>query len=762
MQWFNRKTAIFILLLIAVATAFFGYGVTKSGFDYDFEKFFPPNDTETEFFEEFRGNFENDYDFLFIGLRSSSGIYDISFLQKVDQLTDTLKTIENVKEVNSITNLKIPVMFGGGISYRKYVHLNSDSLLKIDSVRLQQTQELTGSFISSDQKTTCIFLQTKEKLSKKKSDNLINKIESITSVSAFEEVHMAGKIKAQQVYLSRMQKEVLLFLAIAIFIVIVFLGITFQSVSNVLVPLAVVILSVVWQVGIMQFVGKKIDILTVLLPTILFIVGMSDVIHILSKYMEDLRSGLPKKVALIKTVKEVGFATFLTSFITALGFFTLITANISPIREFGIYTGCGVLIAYLLSITLLPSILLLLPPPKMVNNTRFDDWWNRILHRQLLRVFKHRKKILIIVSIVVLIGGSGIYFLKVNNLLLEDLSPKEPLRKEFTFFEENFSGGRPFEMYVEAKSTQTDILSFESIEEIKKLEQLSVEKFQLGFVRSPITIIKLFNRSINSGLNEYYKLPTTKSEHDSLVRKMKTSGITEKPEFQKFISSDFKKCRISGKMHDLGSYRVRNMEKDFLQNIPTLQYLNYRLTGSARLVDKNISYLAVNLMQGLGSGIIIVAIIFGFMYRSWKMVAIALTVNIIPMLCIAGIMGYLGIDIKVSTSMIFTIAFGIAEDDTIHFLSRFQIERQNGRTVLYAIKRSFLSTGKAMILTSIVLCAGFITMISSSFMSIYYLGLLLSLTLFIALIADLCLLPIFLLSIKNKSTKQKSKEEVSI
>jgi predicted RND superfamily exporter protein len=756
MLWFNKRSAILILLILSAATAFFSYGVTKSGFDYDFEKFFPPGDTETEFYKNYREEFESDYDFLLIGVRSKKGIYDTTFLQKLEKLTDTLQTIEFVTDVRSLTNLRMPVMVGGGFGAKKYIHLHNDSLLKVDSLKLNQTKELEGSFISSDQKSTCIFLQNVGQLSKKKSDSLLVQIERITKAAGFDEVHLAGKIKAQQVYLSRMQKEIIMFVAISAVIVIIFLAITFQTFSNTIVPLSVVILSVAWQLGVMHFVGKKIDILTVLLPTILFIVGMSDVIHILSKYLEDLRSGLPKKEALVKTIKEVGFATFLTSFITALGFFTLITANISPIREFGIYTGIGVLIAYFLSITLLPSILMLLPPPKIVDNPKFDRWWNKILHRQLLRVFRNRKKILIIAFSFVALTSAGIYFLKVNNLLLEDLSPNEPLRKEFTFFEKEFSGGRPFEMYIEIKDPKKDLLSFSTIQEIKKLEDLAKQKFELGFIQSPVWLLKMANRSINSGLNEYYRLPANEIEHEQLIGKLKAMNLLNDTLIRQFriFSKDLKRCRISGKMHDLGSYRVRTMESEFLKEVPVINDVNYRLTGSARLVDKNISFLAVNLMQGLGSGIIIVAIIFGLMYRSWKMILIALSVNILPMLCVAGIMGYLGIDIKVSTSMIFTIAFGIAEDDTIHFLSRFQIERHNGRTVLYAIKRSFLSTGKAMILTSIVLCAGFITMISSGFMSIFYVGLLLSLTLFIALFADLCLLPIFLLSIKNKKKKQ--------
>ncbi len=750
MQWFTRKTSIVILLVLSAATAFFGWGLSKQGFDYDFEKFFPPGDTETEFFEDFRDKFGNDYDFLFIGVRNPKGIYDTTFLQKIEKITDTLKTVNNVTEVTSLTNLKIPVIVGGGVSYKKYIHLHNDSLLKVDSIKLYETTELTGSFISTDQTTTCIFLQTKEQLSKRKSDDLLLSIEKITSTFGFEEIHMAGKIKAQRVYLSRMQKEILLFLAIAIVLVIIFLAITFQSVSSVVVSLGVVILSIIWQVGIMYFFDKKIDVLLTLLPTILFIVGMSDVIHIISHYIEDLRSGIPKRAAIIKTIKEVGLATFLTSFTTAIGFLTLITSNIAPIREFGLYTAMGVIIAYTLAITMLPSILLLLPPPKLIDKKKFDKRWNNFLHKQLSWIFSNKKLIMGISLTVVLILGGGIYFLKVNNLLLEDLREKEPLKQEFNFFEKNFSGGRPFEMYLEVKNKDANILDLQTIREIEKLETLAIEKFQLGFVQSPITVLKMFNRSTNSGLNEYYRLPNNEKEWEALKQNMLVSGALENPEVEKLISKDQKKCRISGKMHDLGSYKVNKMEEDFIAAAPVLTTIDYRLTGSARLIDKNISGLSISLMQSLGIAILVIAFTFGLLHRSLKMVIVALIPNLIPMICIAGIMGYTGIDIKVSTSLIFTIAFGIAVDDTVHFLSRFKLEQRKGRSTIYAIKRSFLSTGKAMVLTSVILCAGFITMISSSFMSIFYLGLLLSTTLFIALLADLYLLPILLLPKRKK------------
>jgi hypothetical protein len=233
---------------------------------------------------------------------------------------------------------------------------------------------------------------------------------------------------------------------------------------------------------------------------------------------------------------------------------------------------------------------------------------------------------------------------------------------------------------------------------------------------------------------------------------MKKYGLTGHSEMKRFVSEDLRTVRISAKMHDVGSYRMTRMEKEFRKDMSTKMngMLSFHLTGSARLIDRNISYLSVSMMQGLGMAFLMIAVIFGIMFRSLRMLLIAFIPNTIPLFVVAGFMGWTGIDLKVSTSMIFTIAFGIAVDNTIHFLSRYRIEKYNGKSDLYAIKRSHLSTGKAIIITSGILFAGFAGMITSSFLSIFYFGLLIFVTLFIGLMADLFLLPVLLIFWRRK------------
>lgn len=749
---YTRSTSWLILVTIALITILLGYQAARSRFDYDFEKFFPKENEDTRLFEKFRNEFENDYDFLLIGIENSGGIFRPDFLQKIEHLRDTLAALKDVRAVYSPTDLRLPVVQGIGLGYKKVLRTgNRDELVK-DSVAIYETGEFVGSFFARDGTSLCLVLETREKMSKKASDVLLFSIEKVLEHEQFDHVHLAGKIKAQYVYLNRMQKEIILFLSAAILLVMILLAISFQSFWHVTFPLLVVLFSIVWQIGIMHLLGKNIDVLTTLLPTILFVVGMSDVIHILSKYIEELRNGKQKTDAIRITVKEIGWATFLTSFTTALGFFSLTLSNIQPIREFGLYTSLGVMIAFVLAFTVLPSLLVILPEPQIARKEERGIFWRKFLRRRYAFILRHPKLIIGTFAIITLISSAGILRLKVNNFLLEDLRPHEPLKQEFNWFEEHYSGGRPLELLATVKSEENDVFSYETVQQLSILEKGIEKHFHAGFIQSPLMQVRFFNRGMNSGKNQYFKLPETREKHERLIIDMKKSGILDQPEAQRFFTSDLRTARFSAKMKDAGSYAVNKMEKTFIDEMNmTLDtgIISYQLTGSSRLVDKNISYLSVSLIKGLSLAFVIIALLFGTLFRSIRMIFIALIPNIIPLVVIAGIMGFTGIDIKVSTSIVFTIAFGIAVDDTIHFLSRYRIERKSGKSNLYALKRSYVSTGKAIILTSVILCAGFISMITSSFLSVFYIGLLISLTLLLALLADLFLLPALLMGRKR-------------
>ncbi|MBX7095573.1 MAG: MMPL family transporter, partial [Flavobacteriales bacterium] len=388
--------------------------------------------------------------------------------------------------------------------------------------------------------------------------------------------------------------------------------------------------------------------------------------------------------------------------------------------------------------------LILHPVPSIAAVPHENNWWRKMLPRLLLFIFKRRNALLISSGLLILLSFIGISQMRINNFLLEDLKEGNELKQHFRFFETEFSGVRPFELALQ-KNTGSDSLpiTIGELQQIEKIENYLHQEYGAGFLFSPLSIVKTVNRSLHGGDFSAYAIPSSNEELleiYSLLEKMKSKNA-----FDRVVADQGKLIRISGKSADLGSFVYK--EKDaafhsfFKEQIDTTLF-SYRITGTATLIDKNNGQVARGLVYGLLLSFLVIALIVGLMYKSLSMTIIALIPNIIPLLLVAGIMGILGVDLKVSTSMIFTISFGIAVDDTIHFISKLRLELAAGKSVFYAVKRTFLTTGRAIILTTIILSGGFLTLVFSDFLGTFYLGLLIALTLIFAVLADLFLLPV--------------------
>lgn len=754
---FERASKI-ALWAIAILTVLAVYFSSQLKFDYNFENFFPEDDPDTEYYKYFRSRFETDNDFAVIGLVNKEGIFERSFLERVDSLGDELRKIPDVVEVNSAIDLKQikrdPLI--GQIFERPIIRIDQPDYYKIDSTKIYDNERWVGTFFSEDAKALLIQLRHTEFLSKEGCDTLAINLENCLLTSGFDEYHVVGRAVGQEYYVNLMQTELMVFVSISIVLVVIFLIIAFRSFWGVWVPITVVLLSIIWTLGTMSVTGKRIDLMLTILPTILFVVGVSDVVHVISRFFEGLRNGMPKLEALKVTFKEIGLATLLTSVTTAIGFLTLLTSSIRPLSEFGIYTAIGVFLAFILAYSLLPAVLVLSKPPRIVEKAPQKIFWNKTLLTAYSWTIRNRIALLISAVGVALLSFWGISKVEVNNFLLEDLKDGDPLKEEFMFFERNFAGARPFELAVTLKDTSMSPFDLEVLKEVDKIDDYLKGTYEVGDVISPAVMVKTAYQTWQGGSNDFYRLP----QDQRMVNRM--MGMMKGPELKKFVrlyvDDEEGLLRVSGKTDDLGSKIFTVRDQEFLKwaesNINS-NLVELKITGTAKLIDSNNQYLAKNMIGGLLIAFAVIALIAGIMFKSLKMVIISLIPNIFPLIMIGGIMGFSGIYLKVSTSIIFTIAFGIAVDDTIHFLSKLRLQLGEGKSMLYALKRTFISTGKAIILTSIILCGGFLTLVSSDFLGTYYVGLLISLTLLFAVLADLFILPVLVILFYGKSNFRK-------
>ncbi len=551
-----------------------------------------------------------------------------------------------------------------------------------------------------------------------------------------------------------MTYEMILFVGLSAFLIVIFLLFAFRSGWGILIPQIVVLSSMIWIVGIMGVFNEPINIILSILPSIMFVVSMSDVIHLVSRYLDALRTTESTYEAIVIAVREVGLATLLTSVTTSIGFFSLYFVSVQPIQAFGIVMGVGVLLAFFLTFLTLPVMFYLFPGPKYVRKGSKEHFWKRFLERRFIWVINKRKKVLLISGVIVGLSIIGMLQIKSNNYLMDDLLPKEKLKLDFNFLDEHYGGVRPFELSVSLKDTNMNVWDKKVLQTLDTVEQYLEKTYKVSVKNSLVKTLKVMNRSSHAGTKEYFVLPTSSKKIRSFRRSLR---LVNKGDFIKtLIDSTEKFTRISGTIPDLGNTVIseKNRKLDKLLRAHGLDgAIDYQLTGTAHLIDKNMQYLSISLIKGLGISILIVALIIGLIYRSASIVVISIVANVIPLIFIAGIMGFFGIDLKTSTSIIFTIAFGIAVDDTIHFLGKFKHELLKGRGKIYALKRSYMTTGKAMILTTLILCSGFLLLVFSGFMGTFYMGVLLCITLFVALIADITLLPVLLLLFYTPRTK---------
>lgn len=751
---FKKYVWISLICFLAI-TVFFGVQITNLKFDYDFEKFFPIDDSETDFFFDYRDKFESDNDFLLIAIENNVGAFEKEFLQHVDVVAKKLEKEKFVQFVTSITSMEEQFFhLGGSSTSKKYIDF-SDYDRKRDSTRIFEKDEMINSLVAKDGKSICLFIRHEDFLSKKKSDILIGNIQALLEKQKFDNYRIAGRSIGQKFYIEKMSVEMLFFVGLSVFLIIGFLWLAFRSVWGLLIPQVVIVGSMLWVVGGMAAFNEPINIILIVLPSIMFIVSMSDVIHLVSRYLDALRTEETPFKAIKLAVKEVGLATFLTSITTAIGFFSLYFVRVQPIQVFGIVMGIGVLLAFVLTFLTLPALFYMFPGPKFVRNSKKDHFWLKYLRVWFSFILRYRWKVLIAGVGVVIVCLIGTFQMTSNNFIMDDLSPNEPLKLDFNYLDEHYGGVRPFEMSVTVKDSTKNVWDLDVLQQVDSVEKYIQDVYKVEIKTSLVRVLKVFNRSANSGNKANFELPDTKREIKKYRRLLRIAAGGKF--IRTFVDSTENVMRVSGSIPDLGNNEVtkRNVKLEtFIAQKEKSGLVDYQVTGTAHLIDKNISYLSSSLVRGLGLSILIVALIIGLIYRSPSILVISIIPNVIPLLFISGLMGFMGIELKTTTAIIFTIAFGIAVDDTIHFLGKFKYELMKGHTKLYALKRSYLTTGKAMILTTLILCAGFLLLVFSSFLGTFYMGLMLCITLFVALLADLTILPVLLLLFYHPKKKK--------
>ena len=563
--------------------------------------------------------------------------------------------------------------------------------------------------------------------------------------SGFEYV-MTGIPVIRTRYTKKLAEEMIMFVSISIVLIVLVLFLMYRNLWGIIIPVLVILGSLLWITGTMGWGGQPINLINNLLIPIIFVVGMSDVIHLITKYLDEMNGGISQEEAMRRTLDEIGLATLLTSVTTAIGFASLMVSRIPPIREFGFYASIGVLFTYIISIVVLPNAIMRLPAERFLRAKSLENHpiWHRLLGWVYGITTQKPKWVLAISALIIASCLALTTQISLDTYLLEDIGPRDPIRKSMEFFEAQSAGLRPFEMAIEVEEGK-NIADLAVLKEMEKIQNFLNQEGYFSPFLSPVTLFSQANSFYNGNLKRYQRLPSDQATVDEILSFVR---LNDNSNFlHKVMNTEKGIARMSARMPDVGTGKFSDLTErldTFIATSCDTTLFTHHITGHAYLTDGNLLYLRRSLLGGLGIAFIIIGIIMGLLFKSWRMLLISMIPNIIPLIITGGIMGLMGIKLTASTAIVFVISFGIAVDDTIHFLTRYKLERNLGKSQQEAIRETILGTGKAVIITSLVLMSGFVLLLASDFGGTFNTGLFTALTIIFAMLADLFLLPIFI------------------
>jgi predicted RND superfamily exporter protein len=751
-----RIVSFVVFGLLAAASAYY---LTQLRFSFDFEQFFPRGDEDLEFFQNFVKEFESDDNFLLVAVERPEGVFHQPFLEKFHQLTLELRDLPHVKQSQSLTKFKYPVKTPFGLTSIPAIHINEPDKYESDKNKILNDERFVYNLIDPDATALVIYLKTKNGILLDEAEVLMDATTAKIDSLGIERYYMLGRPYFQRELVDMQKREVTFSAIVSAILVSFIMFFIFRRPWGIAIALFSVGLGMLLFMGLLGATGRELNAMAALYPVLMIIVGTSDVIHIMSKYIDELRKGKTQRVAIRITIKEIGLATLLTSVTTSIGFLSLVTSRVEPIRDFGINAAIGVLIAYFTVIFFTTAVLSMFKTDQIIKLGRSQRFWEQSMQWFYRYTRLNPRQITLGGALLVAFCLFGISRITTDYQIADNLPMNSKITQDFKYFEQKFAGFRPMDLAVMTKG-DAKANDYEVLKEIAKVEDRLREEPSVRAISSITSVYKTLNQVYHGNRQDEYKLPDTEAEFKRFKRmaedipQLSTSVL---------LSKDQTKARISSRVLDDGAETIKDMgvrlDSWIVANTDT-SVVEFRRTGTGLIIDKNAEYVRRSLLLGLGMAVLIVSLLMALLYRDLRMLLVALLPNLIPLLLAGALLGLMGIELEAGVSIVFAVIFGIAVDDTIHFLSKYKLALQKGLSQEEAMEITFTETGKAIVLTTIILFFGFLIMLFSVHPPSVIIGMLISLTLFSALFSDLFFIPVLIRKLMPGKEKEEEKAEL--
>jgi len=736
-----------ILSILAAITLVLGTFLPKVKMDFSIEQLFSQNDPVINRFLNFREEFDGVDNRIFL-LYESDDPFSYKNLELNKKMVYAFENIEGVSKVTSLTNIELFTEGGEYLLSPVYENIpKSIDSLNIAKERILSSDLLKNYLISEDGKVAAILIEVSDSFNEHESrESIVKQIDELQLGTDWT-WHQTGLPIIRTRYVQYMIADNITFLIPVLSMLILLLSLLFRSLVGLVLPLIVVLLTIIWTLGFMTATGITINIISYIIPTLLMVVGISDSVHFLVKYYKTLHLLGDKREALTQSLQKIGTAIFLTSITTAIGFGALSMVNIEIVKEFGIFTAMGVFFAFIITVLFIPSTLMLLgKTPKTKLEAYSRGYRVKIVKKLITIVRGHPKKIIFTGITITIIGFFGALQINPHSKLLDDLRPGNTLLEDMRLAEDRMGSVLPVEIIITVDENENfqDIQDVAVISFTDELASYISKIPEIGKVVSVSDYLKAINQAMNDGDKSFYQVPLSREVISQYM-------LLYDSEFNSLINSDLTKLRIASQIKDIDSRRSAEIEKELNTYIASVipEGITAEVTGTAFLALRTNNYLVKNLLGSFLVALIIITFLMIVLFRSVKMAFISILPNIIPMMVMAAVLGFLQIPLRPATAMTFAVAFGIAVDDTLHYLIRYRMElsKQHYRQ---ANDSTMLGTGIAMMSTTAILSAGFLVLILSQFTPTVEFGMLSVITIVTALIGDLTFLPALLSQIKPR------------
>ncbi|MEA1877758.1 MAG: efflux RND transporter permease subunit [Bacteroidota bacterium] len=746
---------IVILILILGLTGFMAYQIQFLKLDYGYAGLLPDSHPVSVKLQEFIEEFGEDATIFLFGCEDED-FFQVDKYNDWNKLRERIKTIEGVEQVLTASdayNLKkdfqnkvfnITRIFPDEVQSQSEL----DSLLQVFH-SLPIYKNLL--YADSAQVMVMTVSMNKDVINQKIRETIVGEIESLAKDFGTHhdlDMHFSGLPYVRTQYAIMIKADLIKFIILAAAVLAIVLFLFFRSFKVVLFSLFVVLLGVACSLGMIVLLDYKITLLTGMIPTVIIVIGIPNCVFLLNKYHQEYLKHGNKIKALQRTIQKVGNAIFLTNLTTAAGFATFMIIQNRILNHFGQVASLNILVLFVISITLIPIIFSFLPPPGKGETRHLENKWiKKVVNWFVIAVTNKRIYIFLSVTVFMIFAIIGISRIKATGYIVDDIPKDHPLYVDLKFFEKHMNGVMPLEILIDTHKPN-GVLQMTTLKKVEALQKKLKTYPQLSPSFSVVDGLKFARQAYFNGIIKHYRMPSNQ-EKNFILSYLKGQDDNNHL-LTSFVDSLNQKLRVSMRVEDIGTYGMRELQ-DSIQNdlnrfFPPEKY-STSLTGSSLTFSLGTSYLVRNLFWSLGLAVLLISLFMAIMFKSLRMVIISILPNILPLVITAGLMGFFGIPIKMSTVLVFSVAFGISVDTAIHFLAKYRQELLCfGVSPEAAVLNAIKEVGVSIIYTVIVLFLGFGIFVASDFGGTVAMGILVSITLFVAVFSNLLLVPSLLIA----------------